>query len=147
MEQLGEAGVETAHGAMRELLADPVPQVRAAALGAVCAIEREQAVSTVLPFLDATNLALVRAAGAVALIRHAGMDGVLAAAGPLNALLCAADPNDRAAAAEALGNIGVRGFYRPLIAFLRDRDPRVRRRAIAAAGKLRNLANPTPNSV
>ena len=104
VEQLGETGVETAHGAMRELLADPVPQVRAAALGAVCAIEREQAVSTVLPFLDATNLALVRAA-----------------------------------AAEALGNIGVRGFYRPLIAFLRDRDPRVRRRAIAAAGKLRNL--------
>ena len=139
VEQLGEPGVETAHGAMRELLADPVPQVRAAALGAVCAIEREQAVSTVLPFLDATNLALVRAAGTVALIRHAGVDGVLAAAGPLNALLCAADPNDRAAAAEALGNIGVRGFYRPLIAFLRDRDPRVRRRAIAAAGKLRNL--------
>jgi HEAT repeat protein len=32
----------------------------------------------------------------------------------------------------------VRGFYRPLVAFLRDRDPMVRRRAIVAAGKLRN---------
>jgi HEAT repeat protein len=139
LDQLGEARVEAAHGGMRQLLADPAPQVRAAALGAVCAIEREQAVSTVLPFLDAGNVAAVRAAGAVALVRHAGVDGVLTAAGPLNALLCAADPNDRAAAAEALGNIGVRGFYRPLIAFLRDGDPKVRRRAIAAAGKLQNL--------
>jgi HEAT repeat protein len=138
VEQLGEGRVEAAHGAMRELLADPAPEVRAAALAAVCAIEREQAVSTVLPFLDAANMAVVRAAGAAALVRHAGLDGVLAAAEPLNALLCANDPNDRAAAAEALGNIGVRGFYRPLVAFLRDRDPKVRRRAIAAAGKLRN---------
>jgi len=138
LEHLGEGRVEAAHGAMRELLADPAPQVRAAALGAVCAVEREQAVSTVLPFLDAGNAAAVRAAGAVALVRHAGVDGVLTAAGPLNALLGAADPDDRAAAAEALGNIGVRGFYRPLVAFLRDRDPKVRRRAIAAAGKLRN---------
>jgi HEAT repeat protein len=31
----------------------------------------------------------------------------------------------------------VRGFFRPLVAFLRDPDPGVRRRAIAAAGKLR----------
>src|SRR5207302_5586603 len=89
--------------------------------------------------LQPPEVALVRAAAAVALIRHAGLDGVLAAAEPLNLLLCAADPDDRASAARALGNIGVRGFYRPLIAFLRDRDPRVRRRAIAAAGKLRNL--------
>jgi HEAT repeat protein len=62
---------------------------------------------------------------------------VLAAAEPLKQLLAASDPRDRAAAAEALGNIGVRGFYRPLLAFLRDPDPYVRRRAIAAAGKLR----------
>src|SRR5205823_12329705 len=109
-----------------------------AALGAVCALEQEQSVSTVLPFLEASNLAVVRAAAAVALVRHAGLDGVLAAAEPLKALLAAEDPRDRAAAAEALGNIGVRGFYRPLVSFLRDRDPMVRRRAIAAAAKLRN---------
>src|SRR5205823_8931146 len=109
-----------------------------AALGAVCALEQEQSVSTVLPFLEASNLAVVRAAAAVALVRHAGLDGVLAAAEPLKALLGALDPRDRAVAAEALGNIGVRGFYRPLVAFLRDRDPMVRRSAIAAAGKLRN---------
>src|SRR5205085_2847511 len=56
------------------------------------------------------------------------------------------DPRIRAAAleqlgvlqkADALGNIGVRGFFRPLLAFLRDHDLMVRRRAIAAAGKLR----------
>jgi len=138
LQQLGESRVQAAHDEMRALLADPVAEVRAAALGAVCALEQEQSVSTVLPFLEASNLAVVRAAAAVALVRHAGLDGVLAAAEPLKALLAAEDPRDRAAAADALGNIGVRGFYRPLVSFLRDRDPMVRRRAIAAAAKLRN---------
>src|SRR2546422_4826648 len=124
---------------MRGLLRDPVAEVRAAALGAVCAIEQEAAVATVLPFLDvrAAPEAVVRAAAAVALIRHAGIDGVLAAAEQLKPLLCAVAPRDRAAAADALGRIGVRGFLRPLLAFLRDPDITVRRTAIAAAGKLR----------
>ena len=124
---------------MRELLRDPVAEVRAAALGAVCAIEQEAAVPTVLPFLDVRTApeAVVRVAAAVALIRHAGIDGVLAAAEPLKQLLGAGDPRDRAAAADALGRIGVGGFFRPLLSFLRDRDLIVRRAAIAASGKLR----------
>ena len=137
--QLGERKKAEALAEMRALLQDPIPEVRAAALGAVCAIEQEAAVPTVLPFLEIANApeAVVRAAAAVALIRHAGLDGVLAAAEPLKQLLAAEDPRDRAAAADALGNIGVRGFFRPLLAFLRDPDAMVRRRAIAAAGKLR----------
>ncbi|MGZ6143473.1 MAG: Npt1/Npt2 family nucleotide transporter, partial [Myxococcales bacterium] len=139
VQQLGEQKKAEAIEEMRALLSDPVPEVRAAALGAVCAIEQEAAVPTVLPFLEIKNApeAVVRAAAAVALIRHAGLDGVLAAAEPLKQLLAAEDPQDRAAAADALGNIGVRGFFRPLLSFLRDPDPMVRRRAIAAAGKLR----------
>jgi HEAT repeat protein len=128
-----------AHDELRALLADEVAEVRAAALGAVCALEQEQAIAAVLPFLEPRNPAVVRAAGAVALIRHGGLDGLLAAAAPLDALLTAAETDDRAAAAHALERIGVRGFYRPLMGFLRDPDPAVRRRAIAAAGKLRNL--------
>jgi HEAT repeat protein len=141
VQQLGELSRADALDEMRALLADSVPEVRAAALGAVCAIEQENAIGTVLPFLGGDGAgaqpAVVRAAAAVALIRHAGLDGVLAAAEPLKQLLAAEDPTDRAAAADALGNIGVRGFFRPLLAFLRDPDPMVRRRAIAAAGKLR----------
>jgi HEAT repeat protein len=139
LDQLGEQKKSEALPEMRELLRDPTPEVRAAALGAVCAIEQEAAVQTVLPFLEVKNApeAVVRAAAAVALIRHAGLDGVLAAAEPLKQLLGAEDPRDRAAAADALGNIGVRGFFRPLLSFLRDPDAMVRRRAIAAAGKLR----------
>src|SRR6267142_6368589 len=109
LERLGEARALAAHEQMRALLSDPDHQVRAAALAAVCAIEQEQAIPTVLPFLQAPEVAVVRAAAAAALIQHAGLDGVLAAAEPLGALLCAADQSDRAAAAEALGNIGVRG--------------------------------------
>ena len=137
--QLGEQKAMAALGDLRTLLRDPVPEVRAAALSAVCAVEEDAALPEVLPFLEVQNApeAVVRAAAAVALIRHAGLDGMLAAADALKALLAAKDPGDRAAAADALGNIGVRGFYRPLLAFLRDPDPMVRRRAIAAAGKLR----------
>jgi HEAT repeat protein/ATP/ADP translocase len=136
---LGEFRIAEALQEMRALLEDPSPEVRASALGAVCAIEQENSVQTVMPFLDAQKApeAIVRAAAAVALIRHAGLDGVLAAAEPLKALLAAQDPRDRAAAADALGNIGVRGFYRPLLSFLRDQDAMVRRHAIAAAGKLK----------
>jgi HEAT repeat protein len=137
LERLGETRDESAHEEIRALLSDPVPEVRAAALVALCALEQEQAVPAILPFLDPSKGAVVRAAAAVALIRHAGLDGVLAAAEPLKSLLAAGDPRDRAAAAEALGNIGVRGFYRPLILFLRDPEPLVRRGAIAAAGRLR----------
>src|SRR3989475_34195 len=139
LEQLGELRRPGPLIDMRGLLRDPVAEVRAAALGAVGAIEQEAAVATVLPFLDvrAAPEAVVRAAAAVALIRHAGIDGVLAAAEPLKQLLCAEDPRDRAAAADALGRIGVSGFFRPLLAFLRDPDITVRRTAIAAAGKLR----------
>ena len=139
LEQLGELRRPGPLIDMRGLLRDPVAEVRAAALGAVCAIEQEAAVATVLPFLDVRTApeAVVRAAAAVALIRHAGIDGVLAAAEPLKQLLGAEDPRDRAAAADALGRIGVSGFFRPLLAFLRDPDITVRRTAIAAAGKLR----------
>ena len=139
VEWLGTFRVEAALAEMRALLEDPDPEVRASALGAVCAIELENSVATVMPFLDPKKApeAIVRAAAAVALIRHAGLDGVLVAAEPLKALLAAQDPQDRAAAADALGNIGVRGFYRPLLSFLRDPDAMVRRRAIAAAGKLK----------
>jgi len=139
LEQLGALGKSGTLPEMRALLLDPAPEVRAACLGAICAIEHEAAVPTLLPFLDVRTApeAVVRAAAAVALIRHAGLDGVLAAAGPLQELLAAKDPRDRAAAADALGSIGVRGFFRPLLAFLHDRELLVRRRAIAAAGKLR----------
>src|SRR5882724_3168847 len=141
LEQLGALGKSETLPEMRALLLDPAPEVRAACLGAICAIEHEAAVPTLLPFLNVRTApeAVVRAAAAVALIRHAGLDGVLAAAGPLQELLAARDPRDRAAAADALGSIGVRGFFRPLLAFLHDRELLVRRRAIAAAGKLRAL--------
>jgi len=139
LERLGDLKAQECLEEMRALLTDPAPEVRAAALGAVCSIEQEASVPTVLPFLDPVKApeAIVRAAAVAALIRHAGLDGVLSAAEPLKALLAAEDPRDRASAADALGNIGVRGFYRPLLSFLRDPDAMVRRRALAAAGKLR----------
>ena len=140
LDQLGSARLQPTLPALRARLDDAAPEVRAAALMAVCALEQENAVATVTPFLDPKRApeTVVRAAAVVALVRHAGLDGILAAADALKALLAAEDPRDRAVACEALGQIGVKTFYRPLLAFLADRDATVRRRAIAAAGKLRS---------
>src|SRR3954468_11190747 len=138
-EQLGELRRADALEQVRALLGDPAPEVRAAAIGALCAIEQEGAVSAVLPFLSPATApeAVVRAAAAVALIRHAGLDGMLAAVEPLKQLTTASDPRDRAPAPDALGSIGVKGLFRPLLSFHEDPDVRVRRRAIAAAARLR----------
>ena len=140
LEQLGSGRLAGTLPALRARLEDPIPEVRAAALMAVCALEQEAAVATVTPFLDPVRApeTVVRAAAVVALVRHGGLDGILAAADALKGLLAAPDPTSRALACEALGQIGVRTFYRPLLGFLRDADATVRRKAIAAAGKLRS---------
>ncbi len=140
LEQLGATRLSQTLPELRARLEDPVADVRAAALMAVCAVQQEDAVATVTPFLDKQRVpeTVVRAAAVVALVRHAGLDGILAAADSLKALLAATDPVDRAVACEALGQIGLRSFYRPLLGFLADEDATVRRKAIAAAGKLRS---------
>src|SRR5260370_1009086 len=120
LDQLGEQKKSEALPEMRELLRDPTPEVRAAALGAVCAIEQEAAVQTVLPFLEVKNApeAVVRAAAAVALIRHAGLDGVLAAAEPLKQLL------------------GTREAADALLTVLTTREAAVRKAAARALARL-----------
>jgi hypothetical protein len=48
------------------------------------------------------------------------------------------EPAKRQFAAQALGEVGISSFYRPLLKLLQDDDPQVRRTALASAGKLRN---------
>jgi ATP:ADP antiporter, AAA family len=50
----------------------------------------------------------------------------------------APDPTMRRVAAQVLGEVGVRGFYQPLVPLLDDNDPEVRRAALVAAGRVQN---------
>lgn len=126
-----------------ELLDDPSGRVRAAAALAYCATMQGQALERVVSLLEDRDRQ-VKAAAIAGLVRDAGLDGVLASAEHLKAMLKSPDGEDRAYASWVLGEVGVQNFYQPLVPLLYDEIPRVRLAAIAAAGKLRHTALVTP---
>ncbi|HSI04381.1 MAG TPA: HEAT repeat domain-containing protein, partial [Myxococcota bacterium] len=114
---------------------DAEPMVRAAAVQALTAIQRENASDLVSSLLTDPDVG-VRAATVAGLIRHGGLDGVVRSAGELKAMTTSEDYRARERAAWILGEVGVATFYQPLVPLLKDSDVRVRRAAIEAAGKL-----------
>ncbi len=120
---------------VRAHLYDDDPRAQGAAVLALCALEQDAALPEVKGFMESKS-PTVRAATVVGLVRHGGLDGILAAAETLKALLVATPVSERARAADLLGQIGVRTFYRPLLAMLVDPEVEVRRKAIGAAAKL-----------
>lgn len=123
--------------AVRNRLADPSPEIRAAAVQAFCAIGRERAIRAVTAHLVDEDLR-VRGAACSALITHSGLDGVLAAAECLKALLTDTSPKARREGARVLGQIQVKSFFQPVLDLLEDDDPRVRLGAVEAAGAMRS---------
>lgn len=71
-------------------------------------------------------------------MKHGGLEGIVMAAHHFEDLCTSTDANDRALAARVLGDVGIVGFYRPLVPLLNDRQTDVRCQALIAAGKLRN---------
>lgn len=116
---------------------DPESKVRAAAVGAFCAIGRDKAVKNVRPFLSDPDPD-VRAAAITGMIRFGGLDGVLAAGEALQLLLKDPEPRMRQTAARVLGAVGVKTFYPPILELMKDPDRGVRRQAIEAAGQLQS---------
>jgi AAA family ATP:ADP antiporter len=113
------------------------PQVRAAALRALCALGETEVVEHVAAYLSDAH-ADVRMGAMVGLLRYGGIEGVLAAGEHLIRATQAPDPVQRAFAAQGLGEVGVRNFYQPLVPLLHDEDTEVRRAALAAAGKIQH---------
>jgi len=116
---------------------DPDAKVRAAAVGAFCAIGRDRAVKNVRPFLSDVDPD-VRGAAITGMIRFGGLDGVLAAGEALKLLLNDPEPQMRETAARVLGAVGVKTFYPPILELMKDPDRGVRRQAIWAAGQLQS---------
>jgi HEAT repeat protein len=114
--------------------------VRAAALRTLCALGEADVIEIVLPYLKSDNRHIKKGA-MVGLIRHSGPEGsgmVLGDDGLLNMLPKSSEPDQRAYAADILGEVGMRTFYRPLIPLLQDENFRVRRRSIQAASQIGN---------
>ncbi|MEO1171116.1 MAG: HEAT repeat domain-containing protein, partial [Myxococcota bacterium] len=119
------------------LLQDDSPQVRAAAVLALASVTRERAIPEAQALLDDEDLR-VRSATVAGFVRYGGLDGVLASAERLKAMLGSEEPKERAQAAWVLGEVGVQTFYQPLLPLLADEDEAVRLAAIRAAGRMRS---------
>jgi HEAT repeat protein len=74
----------------------------------------------------------------VGLLRSGELEGILLAGEKLLSWVRSPRPDDRECAAQALGEGGIAGFYRPLLTLLQDERPTVQRAALVAAGKLKH---------
>ncbi len=118
---------------------EKVPEVKGRACRTLSAIGGSDVFEEVVPYLS-DNHREVRMGAMVGLLRHCGIEGVLAAGEPLIKFQNSENAAERAFAAEVLGEVHTRSFYRPLLKLLNDPELEVKREALTAAGKLKNPA-------
>ncbi|OQX01597.1 MAG: hypothetical protein BWK80_59665 [Desulfobacteraceae bacterium IS3] len=136
--KIGMLGMNGALAAVSNLLEkEKIPDVVGAALQTLCALSEAESFEEVFSYIKNPELE-IRKGAMIALLRHSGIDGVLAAGGNLNNLLDSEIPDERKLAAQVLGEVGISGFYRPLLKLLEDSDLQVRKAAIIASGNLKN---------
>ncbi len=117
------------------LFSDPDDEVRAAAVRAFCAIVGEPALRVVKDMLK-SDAPQVRGAAVASLIKHGGLEGILLSAEHLKEMQTSPEEAVRFAAAGVLRDIGVKNFYQPALALMRDPSARVQNAAIAAAAAM-----------
>ena len=113
------------------------PQLQGAAIRALCALQEADAVETVVPYLDSSDVD-VRLGTAVGLLRYGSIPGVLAVGRRLESWEHSKDTADRCFLARVTGEVALPYVYQSLISLLSDPDPDVRRAALAAAGQVRH---------
>jgi HEAT repeat protein len=111
------------------------PAIRGDILRTICALGEGATVDRVIPYLS-DPVPEVREGALTGLLRHCGIDGALHGGSHLNAMLHSPDPAERTLGAQVLGDIGIAGYYRPLLPLLADGDNGVRRTAIHSIRRL-----------
>ncbi len=134
---LRNARADIDSGLLTPLLQDESPRVRAAAVMALASVSRERAIPEAQALLEDDDLR-VRSSTVAGFVRYGGLDGVLASAEPLKAMLGGEEPKARAEAAWILGEVGVQTFYQPLLPLLADDSEEVRLAAVKAAGRMKS---------
>ena len=112
-------------------LADRSTAVRAAAATAYAALAQDEAVEALVPLLGDAAYD-VRVAALAGLLKYGGIEGGIEGGTHLARLLASAEQDDRVEAARALKEPRA-GAYRPLKRLLEDPDPTVRRAALKSA--------------
>jgi ATP:ADP antiporter, AAA family len=109
--------------------------VQGASLRTLAVLSDAHLLDDLIPYLEHPQREL-RQGAMVGLLRSGELAGILAAGAKLNELVSSPSPAQRKFAAQALGDGGVAGFYRPLLTLLADPEPSVQRAALGAAGRL-----------
>ncbi|MFN8276750.1 MAG: HEAT repeat domain-containing protein [Chitinophagales bacterium] len=114
----------------------PDQMVLAEAIQTVCILQQED-VEDFSSYLDSENRLVVRAAS-IGLLKNGSINAVVAAGQKLQRLLESDDPLHRITAAEIIGELRVKSFYKSLLKLLNDADIKVVQAAITAAGQLQS---------
>jgi HEAT repeat protein len=113
------------------------PEVRGEAIKTLCELGETDVFDVAYPYLKDPSPP-IRKGAMVGLLRSGGIEGILAAGELLTTSIHSPNHEDRCFAAQVLGEIEIRQFYRPLVQLLEDSDIRVKKTALEAAGKLGN---------
>ncbi len=135
LQQLERSRRIEARAAVRSLIDDPYPEVRAAAVRAFCTLDRTRGRAAALDRLQDPTLE-VRAAAVVALAQHGDFQSMSRAARTLEDLMQSPREAERAAGAEIVAEVKWADFQSSIMRLMNDRAVRVRRAAILAAGRL-----------
>ena len=136
LERIERLRLATALPAVRERLdRESSPALRGLALRTMATIGEAEVFEEVWPYLEDPD-PQIRLEAAAGLLRGGGIEGVLAAGQKLLQMAASPRPEERALAAQMLGDAGVQNYYQPLVPLLNDPDPGVRKAALRAAGQL-----------
>ena len=128
---LKEYGTENDVPVISKLLGHTNAQIREGAIDAIYSLGESEHLIRIEDSL--TDLAPeTRAAAIAALINAEDLDGLLSAGAELKQMLTSSEPQDRVAAAHAMGRLERGGLVRPLIGLLQDEDTEVIRAALEA---------------
>ncbi|MFN8444102.1 MAG: Npt1/Npt2 family nucleotide transporter [Caldilineaceae bacterium] len=114
---------------------DPEPVVRNAALQSLATLGGADTIDQLYDFLNAAD-SQVRRSVMIGFLRSGELEAILAAGEQLTRLISSPIPAERILAAQILGESGVAGFYRPLLAMVADAQPQVQRAALQSARKV-----------
>jgi CRP-like cAMP-binding protein/ATP/ADP translocase len=117
------------------LLESDSSRVRAQALVALAAYGLDEYIDPISDQLEHKEIE-VKSGAIAGLIKYYSIEGMFRAVGKLKELIDSKEESERTAVAALFGQIGMQGFYKPLIVLLKDPSPQVRRRALDSASKL-----------
>jgi HEAT repeat protein len=125
------------HAVQQRLESESIPAVAGKALRALAALSENEILDELAAYRDHPAIQM-RTGALIGMLRSGGLEGILEAGDSLLELAYSANPEQRLLAANILAEIGESSFYRPVLRLLRDPDSKVRRAALAAAGKIKN---------